>query len=304
MKQTLKSRPYVGRFAPSPTGELHFGSLLAATASYLDAKAHHGQWLVRIEDIDKPREIPGAADKILFQLDAYGFQWDGHIARQSANLDAYQQALTQLIADQRAFCCGCTRKQVAEAGYQGIDGPVYPGTCRQGLQGKSARTWRFQVDQTEHDFSDRIQGQLSQNIARDVGDFVLRRADGLFAYQLAVVVDDACQGITDVVRGADLLDSTPRQQLLQIALGYPQPRYAHFPLAVNPQQQKLSKQNRAPAVAYPTTGDLLIQAFRFLGLNPPISLITATMPEIWHWGIANWQINQVPTLRQRVINTE
>ncbi len=225
---------YRGRFAPSPTGPLHFGSLVAAVGSYLEAKSRGGAWLLRMEDLDTPRAQPGAADAILRTLEACGMAWDGDIVYQSRRSVAYRAALAHLEAQGLVYACGCSRREIADSGL-GPDGAlIYPGTCRNGLApGKQARAIRVCVDHERIDFEDLVQGNLNQDLAAEVGDFVLRRADGLYAYQLAVVVDDAEQKITDVVRGADLLDSTPRQIYLQRRLGLPAPRYLHLPAASN-----------------------------------------------------------------------
>jgi len=239
---------YRGRFAPSPTGPLHQGSLVAAVASYLEARAAGGRWLVRMEDLDTPRCIPGAADLILRALDVYGLHWDGPVLYQSSRLPAYQDALQQLIVRDAAYPCGCSRKEI---------GDVYPGTCRNGLPpGKSARSWR-------------IRG------TPDVDDFVLKRADGIFAYQLAVVVDDAFQDITHVVRGADLEDSTPRQLHLQSLLGLTHPAYRHVPVVTNENGEKLSKQTLAPALRLDRPQPALLEALRFLGHEMDDSLSAA-----------------------------
>src|SRR5512142_3436174 len=240
---------YHGRFAPSPTGPLHFGSLIAAAASGLDARAAGGRWSVRIEDVDSPRTVAGAADAILRTLEACGLEWDGEVVHQSARTALYDAALQRLRESGRVYRCRCTRREVADSGIAGIEGAVYPGTCRDRAIGEEeSGSWRFRVPAGIAEFDDRVQGRIAQDVARDVGDFVLVRRDGLHAYQLAVVVDDAAQGITDVVRGADLLASTARQILLQRALGLPTPRYLHFPVAVDARGVKLSKQNRAPAL--------------------------------------------------------
>ena len=252
---------YRGRFAPSPTGELHAGSLVAALASYLDAHAHHGEWLVRIEDVDGPRCIPGADLAILQQLQQCGLQWDGQVAYQSQRHAGYQQALDQLLGKGLVYPCGCSRKDIEESqalmgfGMARHKAAVYPGTCRFGLHGKSARAWRFNVKQwcglrgsPDVHWTDRRLGAQMQNVADEVGDFVLKRADGLWAYQLAVVLDDAAQGISCVVRGQDLTDNTARQILLQEALGLPHPHYLHTPLVLGVNGEKLSKQNGAKAL--------------------------------------------------------
>ncbi|HSW17426.1 MAG TPA: tRNA glutamyl-Q(34) synthetase GluQRS [Ramlibacter sp.] len=245
---------YVGRFAPSPTGPLHAGSLVAALASWLDARAHGGQWLVRIEDVDTPRCVPGADALILSQLAACGLEPDAPPLWQSTRGQAYQQALDELIASGRAYPCGCSRKDITQAlaaaghPHERHGELVYPGTCRDGLQGKPARAWRFRCEaatEGEVRWIDRRLGPQRQDVIHEVGDFVLRRADGLWAYQLAVVVDDAAQGVTHVVRGQDLADNTARQIALQRALGLATPSYLHTPLVLGADGEKLSKQNGA-----------------------------------------------------------
>jgi glutamyl-Q tRNA(Asp) synthetase len=265
---------YVGRFAPSPTGPLHAGSLVAALASWLDARAHGGKWLVRIEDVDTPRCVAGAAETILKQLHDCGLAADEKPVWQSARDAAYQQALDRLVASGRAYPCGCSRKDI-EAALAALGRPhernaelVYPGTCRSGLHGREPRSWRFRVAPGVVRWQDRRLGAQAQDVEREVGDFVLRRADGLWAYQLAVVVDDAAQGITDVVRGEDLADNTARQIQLQQALGVVTPRYLHTPLVLGANGEKLSKQNGALAVDTSTPLVALNEAARVLGLAP------------------------------------
>jgi glutamyl-Q tRNA(Asp) synthetase len=291
---------YRGRFAPSPTGALHEGSLVAALASWLDARAHGGAWLVRIEDVDTPRCITGAAEEILRQLAACGLIPDETPLYQSQRGDAYQAALDRLIEEKAAYPCGCSRKDIeAVWSARGVhkaahEELIYPGTCRSGLLGRDARAWRFSTDflkQKQHvagmkyaqnaidlivssnstiHWQDRRLGAQQQNVASEVGDFVLRRADGLWAYQLAVVADDAAQGITHVVRGEDLADNTARQILLQQALGHPTPQYLHTPLALAPDGHKLSKQNGAQPLHLSTESDVikaLMQAADQLGLS-------------------------------------
>lgn len=282
------TRPYCGRFAPSPTGPLHFGSLVAAVGSYLAAKQQGGQWLVRIEDIDTPRNVPGADTEILRTLEAFGLTWDGTVIWQSQRLAAYQAALAYLIQTHKAYPCACSRKEIADSHARpALDGGLaYPGTCRNGLPpGRTARAWRLQVDDAEIGFVDARQGWQAQHLQRDVGDFVLRRADGLFAYQLAVVVDDAWQGITHIVRGADLLASTPRQIFLQQQLGYPTPSYTHLPLVLNAAGEKLSKQTRAPALVIHEAIPQLLAALAFLNFHPPIPPASefANVAEVWAW---------------------
>jgi glutamyl-Q tRNA(Asp) synthetase len=288
-------KPYRGRFAPSPTGPLHFGSLVAAVGSYLDARAQGGVWLVRMEDLDRLREAEGAADAILRTLEAYGFEWDEDVVRQSRRGLTYAVALERLQRDGRVFPCACTRREIADSSLGGASEPVYPGTCRSGLlPDRSARAIRARVDEEPIAFNDRVQGRTEQNLAREVGDFVVRRADGVYAYQLAVVVDDFEQGITDVVRGADLLWSTPRQILLQRRLGYPAPRYAHLPVAVNRNREKLSKQTLAAPLSTAEAPHQLRRALRFLGQKPPGELERANLPEVWAWAFANWRTGDVP----------
>jgi len=295
---------YIGRFAPSPTGPLHFGSLVAAVASFCDAKAHHGQWLVRMEDLDKPREIKGAADTILHQLEAFGFEWDSEVLYQSRRDDFYTEVFNRLKSRGLVYPCTCTRKEIADSGQQlGIDGVVYSRTClHQPLKPNAPKAWRMRTDDLEISFNDAIQGNIHQNLCKQVGDFVLKRADGLFAYQLAVVVDDAEQGITHIVRGADLLDSTPRQIYLQECLRYPTPQYAHIPIAMNVSGEKLSKQTLAKSLNTQIANHLLFNALHFLGQQPPDEIKSATLNEMWRWALANWQLSHIPKTRNICIN--
>lgn len=289
--------PYTGRFAPSPTGLLHAGSLVAALASWLDARAHGGQWLVRIEDVDTPRCVPGADQAILQQLNACGLVPDGPVVWQSQRHDAYQAALDMLIAKGWAYPCGCSRKEIETAQSQAVarhHAAVYPGTCRHGLQGKAARAWRLNVQAVERalglpsltHWHDRRLGAQAQNVAEEVGDFVLRRADGLWAYQLAVVVDDAAQGITHVVRGQDLADNTARQIVLQRALGLPTPQYLHTPLVLGANGEKLSKQNGAQALDLSDPLAELNLAAQVLGLSALPS--NTAIPQALSLWCTNW----------------
>ncbi len=285
---------YRGRFAPSPTGPMHFGSLVAAVASWVDARAAAGEWLLRIEDVDAPRTVPGAADAILRALEGFGLQWDGEISWQSRRTSGYAAALERLAAHGVVYRCKCSRKEIADSGVSGIEGIVYPGTCR-GLALGSDVSGADRVHAGgEISFVDRVQGRISQRLGDDVGDFVLRRRDGLFAYQLAVVVDDADQGITDVVRGADLLLSTPRQMRLQRLLGYPTPRYLHLPVATDRGGQKLSKQSLAPEVNSAQPGEALAAALAFLGqpAQPP-----ARPAEILAAAVKDWDPGKIPGTR-------
>jgi glutamyl-Q tRNA(Asp) synthetase len=291
-----------GRFAPSPTGPLHFGSLVAALASFCDARSAGGQWLVRIEDVDTPRTRPGAADAILDALERYGFEWDDAVVRQSERTALYEAALARLVAAGEAYECACTRRELESAPLGPGGERVYPGTCRRGIAAERAarrqRAWRVRVaragERTIVAYRDRLTGPHQQDLERDVGDFVVRRADGLFAYQLAVVVDDALQGVTDVVRGADLASSTPRQIHLQRLLGYPTPSYLHVPVAVNAHGMKLSKQTRAaplPDAALPA----LLAAWRFLDQALPAgSGRPATVAEFWTHAVAAWAPSRLP----------
>ena len=281
---------YTGRYAPSPTGPLHFGSLVAAVGSYLDARAQGGHWLLRMEDLDPPREVPGAADGILRTLEDFGFHWDGEVLYQSRRQEAYAAAAAELLKSGQAFPCACSRSEIADSGVHGLEGPIYPGTCRRGLPpGREARALRLRVPDRDIGFDDGAQGYTHQNLARDIGDFIIRRADGCYAYQLAVVVDDAFQGVTDVVRGEDLLLSTPRQLLLQELLGLPRPRYLHLPVALNRAGEKLSKQTHARPLEGQEPGPLLWQALAFLHQAPPEALRTASIDEIWPWARSHWR---------------
>lgn len=291
---------YRGRFAPSPTGPLHFGSLIAAVGSYLEARTRKGEWLVRIEDVDAPRCKPEHESAILKTLACYGFRSDGEILRQRERSTAYQSALNRLHNDGCLFGCACTRKEIGDSMLASDGAPIYPGTCRNGLPaGREARAWRLRVGQQRIAFSDAVQGEVVQDLASAVGDFVLLRADGLFAYQLAVVLDDADQGITHVVRGADLLDSTPRQIWLQQCLGVPTPAYAHLPVVVNAAGEKLSKQTLAAALDDNNPVPALWQALDFLGQQPPRIMRDGGRAELWDWAMRNWSLARVP--RQRTL---
>lgn len=278
---------YRGRFAPSPTGELHAGSLVAALASWLDARAHGGAWLVRIEDLDPPREVAGAAQRILAALAAFGMESDAPVVWQSARSELYRQALDRLAAAGLLYECACSRSDIAAAQQRlGLPPRRYPGTCREGARGREARALRVRVPDDVVAFDDRACGRFAQHLGRDVGDFIVRRADGLWAYQLAVVVDDAEQRITDVVRGADLLDNTPRQIWLQRALGVPTPRYLHVPVVTNARGEKLSKQTGATALDLADPLGELERAWRHLGFAP---LGAASVEAFLRVAIALWR---------------
>ena len=286
----MPATAYIGRFAPSPTGPLHQGSVIAAIASYLDAKAHNGRWLVRIEDVDTPRTVPGAADAILRCLEALSLEWDGEVVHQNERTHHYHDALAALRSRNATYPCACTRREIADSAVYGTDGPVYPGTCRNGLPaGRAARATRVRTAQSRTEFTDAIQGLVTQDLERDCGDFVVLRADGLCAYQLAVIVDDHLQGVTHVVRGADLLDSTPRQIHLQRLLGYATPLYAHVPVALNSNGEKLSKQTHAKAVSAGEASSAFVSALRFLGQPAPHELTGATTREIRDFAAAHWR---------------
>lgn len=283
-----------GRFAPSPTGALHFGSLLAALASFLQARSHEAAWYLRIEDLDPQRRVASAADDIQRTLERFALHWDGDVLYQSARHSAYEAALDTLTRAGHTFPCGCTRRQ-ALTGPMGIEGPIYAGTCRNGLPpGTRPHSIRLRVSDTRIGFHDLLQGEYAQSLARDVGDFVLKRADGYFAYQLAVVVDDAFSGIGEVVRGADLLTSTPRQIYLQELLGLPRPRYLHLPLLVDAEGKKLSKHAQAPALSLDNPSLALERALRYLGHAPPPEMAGATPREMIDWATRHWQLERIP----------
>jgi len=285
MDQVHHSSAYAGRFAPSPTGDLHFGSLVAAVASFLQARHAMGRWLVRIEDIDPPREVPGSAAAILRDLDRLGLKSDGPVLYQSTRTEAYQSAIEILLRQDKAYWCGCSRKDLPASG-------IYPGTCRNGLaKGKSHRSVRLRVGSVSLEFADLIQGDIRENLDTEVGDFVIQRTDGLPAYQLAVVIDDAFQGITQVVRGADLLDSTARQIYLQRCLGLESPSYAHIPLAMHSDGKKLGKRHGTDPVASVPAAEAIFLALKFLGQSPPQGM---ELEQLWAWAIENWQLASIP----------
>ncbi len=285
---------YRGRFAPSPTGPLHFGSLVTALGSFLDARAAGGDWLVRIEDLDRGREMPGAAACIARALESFGLHWDGPLVYQSQRLERYLDALADLGRRGLAYPCGCSRKEIAASARMGPEGPVYPGTCRAGLPaGRTARSLRLRSPPGQVAIVDRVLGQVALEVQADLGDFVIRRADGVPAYQLAVVVDDAAQGINQVVRGADLLLCALRQRVLQQALAMPCPTYAHLPLALDSQGRKLSKS----AAATPLERDhpllSLSRAWSFLG-QAPLPGDLDRLEDFWAFAIGNWSLARAP----------
>jgi glutamyl-Q tRNA(Asp) synthetase len=277
----------VGRFAPSPSGDLHVGSLYTAAASYLDAGAHHGRWLLRMEDLDAPRTVPGAAARILRTLEAFGFEWHGTVLYQSTRLRRYDAVLESLEAAGSTYACTCSRAQLA-------DEERYPGTCRAKPAPSGAAATRLMVESRRIQFADRIQGVFRQDVAAAVGDLTLRRRDGIVAYLLAVVIDDAEQQVTHVVRGADLLDNTPRQIYLQQVLGLPTPSYAHVPLLMEPSGLKLAKSARSIRIETDSAERQLIAVFALLNLAPPADLCSAKLDEIWAWGRSAWRIANIP----------
>ncbi len=289
---------YIGRFAPSPTGPLHLGSLAAALGSCLEARRHGGQWLLRMEDLDPPREIPGVAAGILRSLTRLGFRWDGPVVYQSSRHAAYAAAATRLEHAGQAFLCACSRSEIADSSARGLEGPIYPGTCRARLApGKTGRALRLRVAAGDLRFEDQLQGTIHQDLARDIGDFVIRRADGCYAYQLAVVVDDAVAGITHVVRGADLLLSTPRQLYLQTLLGLPSPIYMHLPVALDEAGEKLSKQTHALPVDALDPAEAVYRGLAFLRQAPPEGLRSASIDEIWAWAENHWRTEPLKGLQ-------
>ncbi|KJK08646.1 MULTISPECIES: tRNA glutamyl-Q(34) synthetase GluQRS [Pseudomonas] len=282
---------YIGRFAPTPSGFLHFGSLVAALASWLDARAVGGQWLLRMEDIDPPREAPGAQAAILHTLESYGLEWDGEVVYQSQRHEAYAEVIERLFRQGLAYACTCSRKQLE--GYNGI----YPGLCRNAGHAQEDAAIRLRVPELTYHFTDRLQGYFEQHLGRDVGDFVIRRRDGLYAYQLAVVLDDAWQGVTDIVRGADLLDNTPRQLYLQELLGLSQPRYLHVPLITQPDGHKLGKSYRSAPLPPEQATPLLLRALRALGQPIEASMLQGTPAEVLTHAASRWNPDTLPQRR-------
>lgn len=299
---------YVGRFAPSPTGPLHFGSLLAAVASYLQAKTNRGQWLVRIEDIDPPREIAGADAQIIDALHAYGFEWDGPVIYQSESTDKHESYLDDLLQRKLAYPCKCSRRTIRDAP-KGTLGRIYPGTCRNGCDSDDV-TIRVLTHDDPISFDDGLQGHMSQRLESESGDFVIKRRDSLIAYHMAVVVDDHLQGISEVVRGIDLIDSTPRQIHLQRLLGFATPKYLHIPVAINSDGQKLSKLTGASGIPLGNPGPHLVASLAALQQNVAAKLERAPLGEIWAWAKENWNpaamahVTSVPDAQESLAGSE
>jgi glutamyl-Q tRNA(Asp) synthetase len=296
-------RRYRGRFAPSPTGPLHFGSLIAATASYLQAMAADGEWLVRIEDIDPPREVPEAADQIITSLRAHGFRWSGQVCYQSQNIERFQLAEQHLLDAGHAYHCLCSRQQIRAVAELGPLGPVYPGTCRRLPDRAHGRpsAIRVRTDNRPVVIQDRLQGEVCSRLEDEVGDFVIRRKDGLVSYALAAAVDDGSQGITEVVRGADLLGFTPAQTYLMRLLELPVPNYMHIPIAVDPAGEKLSKQTGAPPVDDRQAAENLRRCLTFLGQDLHPAQARISLDELWKWAIDHWRPERLKRCRSRPI---
>ncbi len=287
--------PYVGRFAPSPTGPLHFGSLVAAVASYLQARSQDGRWLLRIEDIDPPREQQGATEQIVRALELYGFEWDGDIIYQSAGRAAHDRAVGRLLDSGHAYPCGCSRRQLADVP-RGPLGTIYPGTCRDGCDATETAI-RVRTTDESISFEDQLQGRQESRLETDSGDFVIRRRDGLIAYQLAVVVDDEIENISEIVRGIDLIDSTPRQIWLQRLLGCRTPAYMHIPVVTHPDGDKLSKLTGATGIPMRNVPGTLVDALRALRQGPPPELRQCSQAEIWKWAVRNWRSSTLRGVR-------
>mgnify|MGYP001819846091 FL=1 len=286
---------YIGRFAPSPTGDLHLGTLIAAVASYLQARTRDGEWLLRIEDVDTLRRVDGASASILQTMEDFGFEWDGDIVYQSERTHLYEAALDRLQTAGHVFPCTCSRKLLRQTAKE-LNG-IYPGNCRlRTFPFTEEHAIRMRVEDRIIEFDDQVMGHFRQNLATECGDFVIKRRDGLFAYQLAVVVDDEDQGITEVVRGADLLDSTPRQIYLQQHLGYAQPAYLHVPLLLEPDGRKLSKSEGADKLCTKNAPLNLHHALSHLGQQPPDELVRASVVECWQWALENWDIERIPKI--------
>jgi len=295
----MSSAQYRGRFAPTPSGPLHFGSLVAAVGSYLDARAHSGEWHLRIDDLDAPRVAPGAIDAILRTLEALGFEWDGPVLFQSRRIAAYHAALHGLRRAGAIYPCGCSRSEIDTIAARGSEGSIYPGTCRNGMApDRRARTWRMRLERAPIELDDRLLGPQRIDLARDAGDFALYRADGIYSFHLASSIDDAELAMTDIVRGVDLLESSARQIYVMRVLGWAPPRYAHLPIAVDAAGTKLSKQTGADAVSEAQPVSTLCAVLRFLNQETPAGLQHASLEQFWAHAIANWNLARVGTRRQ------
>lgn len=294
------STRYRGRFAPTPSGPLHFGSLVAALGSYLEARCRGGEWWLRIDDLDGPRVQPGATDAILRCLERYGFRWDGPVIYQSQRLQAYHAALHRLLQRGHAYPCACSRSDIARTSTLGMEGPIYAGSCRAGMPAAArARSYRLRCEAAQVELEDAVQGRQHMDIGQRLGDFVLYRFDGVYSFHLASAVDDAAFGMTDIVRGSDLLPSSLRQSHLLALLGAPPPRYTHLPIAVDLLGEKLSKQTHALALDMADPRAMLMQAMAFLGQSPPAAMAQASLDSFWRWAFANWRLEDVPKQLQR-----
>lgn len=280
---------------------MHFGSLIAATASYLQARVNHGEWLLRIENIDPPREFAGADQQIIESLGAHGFRWDGDILYQHDSIESCRDAITELLARDLAYPCTCSRQQIRNVARSGPVGLIYPGTCRDNRHDEfieAPHAIRVRTSGVRVAFDDAVSGRLDCDISARIGDFIIRRKDGLVAYSLAVVVDDHAQGITEVVRGADLLDFTPAHLHLQNLLGLSTPNYMHIPIALNAAGDKLSKQTNAPPIDNASPAANLVRCLQFLRQTPPAKLRSATLTDIWDWSVAHWNPGHLTELRE------
>lgn len=294
----MPSQTYIGRFAPSPTGPMHFGTMVAAVASFLQAKTQNGLWLLRIEDVDITRTVSGANSRILKSLEAFGFEWDGEVVYQSLRTHFYETALECLLHKKMLFPCTCSRKELLAIDEFQLSG-LYPGTCRdKTLPYDKEHAVRLRVKDKTISFTDSVMGDQQENIARECGDFIIKRRDGLFAYQLAVVVDDALQGVTEVVRGNDLLHSTARQIYLQQQLGYATPLYMHLPLVLGTDGKKLSKSTQSTAINENNPTPALFHALLHLGQKPPVTLKQESLDSLWQWAIQNWNKAKIPKLNK------
>ena len=287
---------YIGRFAPSPTGPMHFGSLVTAVASYLDAKHQNGLWKIRIEDLDQPRVVKQSDKAILNTLHQHGFQWDDEIIYQSHRIDIYEEYASHLNQKENTYFCECSRKEIADSALAGIDGMIYPGTCRDKKLDSQYHALRIKAEDICMAFKDKIQGVIQQNILKDFGDFILKRSDGIYAYQLAVVIDDALQNINNIVRGADLIDSTLRQIYLQKKLSLPSIHYAHIPIATL-NQKKLSKENQSTPINHSNIKDNLIACLKFLGQDYEVIKKENTLTNFWTTAMKLWDISLVPKIK-------